>query len=75
MRKAKALIEKASLSQKPAKVRRSIKTAMRNLQKALRIALARADKDQLDGGCAGALESEIDDITARAQAVLAELGS
>ena len=72
MRKAKALIEKASLTQKPAKVRRSIKIAMRTLQKALRIALARADKDQLDGGCAGALESEIDDITARAQAVLAE---
>jgi len=75
IRKAKGLIAKAALTQNPVKAKKPLKIAMRNLQKALRIALARRDKDKLDGGCAAVLESEINDIMTRATAVRDQLGS
>jgi cysteine-rich repeat protein len=75
IRKAKGLIAKAALTQNPVKARKPLKIALRNLKKALRVALARRDKDKLDFGCASVLEAEINDILARATAVRDQLGS
>jgi cysteine-rich repeat protein len=74
IRRAKGLIAKAALTQGP-KAKKPLKIALRNLKKALRLALARRDKGKLDDGCAGVLETEIDDIMLRATTVGDQLGS
>jgi hypothetical protein len=69
------LIAKRSLTQSPVKAKKPLRIALRNLKKALRVALARRDKDKLDDGCASVLEAEINDMLARATAVRDQLGS
>jgi cysteine-rich repeat protein len=75
IRKAKGLVAKAALTQDPVKARKPLKIVLKNLKKALRVALARRDKEKLDFGCASVLEAEINDIMARATAVRDQLGT
>ena len=69
IRSAKGLIAKAALAQQASRARRMLKAAMKNLEKAIRVADAQRKRGLLAAGCADVLAVELAETVTRVQGV------